>query len=484
MKKLKNKKELFCNIVLIFLFLLLIFITFYNLGNFKVNDWDESRHGVSAYEMLKNNNYILNTYNYKNDYWNLKPPISFWMIMLSYKILGPSVFSMRLYSALSIIILAIVVVNFIRKKYDKSTSIIWLFLFCCCAPIYYNHMGRNGDADAIALLFLTLSMIFMLKIKENIKNLYLAGFFFSLVFLTKSWHALSIVAVGGLFLIITGIIKKIKIKEWLCFILSFTIPIGTWAVLRYLKDGSKFFVNMIQYDLLKRTSTGIEGNGENFLYYFKYLIAHNLFQVLSITILVVGLITILKKIKLNFINKNDCIGYLLWILVPLILFSLAKTKLDWYIIPIMIPILILTSIIFTEILKNINKNKLMLSIISIVFIILNFISLLKILNYINNPIKDDLQDFIVNDISTYKNLKSENAYIDTDSLNWSQSMLFLGEIKMDFKCKDGGISSYLKDENKSVLITTNEKYLNNKDLKKDKLITKSKNGKYIAIFKN
>ena len=102
MKITKQKQELFCNIILIFLFLVLAFITFYNLGEFKVNDWDEARHGVSAYEMLKNKNYIINTYNYKNDYWNLKPPISFWIIMLSYKLFGATIFSMRLYSALSI----------------------------------------------------------------------------------------------------------------------------------------------------------------------------------------------------------------------------------------------------------------------------------------------------------------------------------------------------------------------------------------------
>lgn len=484
MKEQRIKNELIYKVLLVLLLLILTFILFYNLGEFKVNDWDESRHGVSAYEMLKNKQYIVNTYNYNNDYWNLKPPISFWMIMISYKIFGPSIFSMRLYSSLSILILAIILINFIRKKYGKLTAITWLFLFCCCYPIYYNHMGRNGDADAIALLFLTLSMIFMLSIKENIKNLYWAGFFFSLVFLTKSWHALSIVAVGGLFLIISGIIKKLKIKEWICFIFSFTVPIGAWVIARYLKDGSKFFVNMVQYDLLKRTSTGIEGNGQSFFYYFKYLIAHNIFQAMSIVVLTIGLIAICKKIKVKFINKNDIIGYLLWIFIPLILFSLAKTKLDWYVIPIMIPVLIVTSIVFTQIMRNININKVTISIVAVIFVMLNTVSLVKIINYINNPIKDDLQDFIVEEVSGYEDIRSKNAYIDVDTSNWSQSMLFLGEIEMDFICKDGGISSYINNKNDSVLITTNKKYLENEDLKRYKLVVTSKDGKYIAIYKN
>lgn len=484
MKMTKQKQELFCNIILILLFLVLAFITFYNLGEFKVNDWDEARHGVSAYEMLKNKNYIINTYNYKNDYWNLKPPISFWMIMLSYKLFGATIFSMRLYSALSILILAICVVIFIKKKYSKFTAIIWLFLLCCCSPIYYSHMGRNGDADAIALLFLTISMLSMLKIDTNIKNLYLAGFFFSLVFLTKSWHSLSIVAIGGLFLIITGLIKTIKLKEWIYFILSFIVPIGVWGTVRYFNDGSKFFVNMVQYDLLKRTSTGIEGNGQNFFYYFKYLITHNLFQAFSIIILLIWFIILLKKLKHNFLNKNDTIGYLLWIFVPLILFSLAKTKLDWYVIPIMIPVLMVTSIIFTTLIKNLNTNKILFGIVSFVFISLNLLNFIKIVNYINNPLKDSLQDFITNKISTHTDLKGNNAYIDVDTSNWSQSLLFLGEIEMDFKCNDGGISSYLNNNSKSVLITTKEKYLSNKDLNKENILIQSNDGKYILIYKN
>ncbi|MBU5487377.1 glycosyltransferase family 39 protein [Clostridium sp. MSJ-8] len=488
MKKAKQKQELFCNIILILLFLVLAFITFYNLGEFKVNDWDEARHGVSAYEMLKNKNYIINTYNYENDYWNLKPPISFWMIMLSYKLFGTTIFTMRLYSALSIIILAICVVLFIKKKYDKFTAITWLFLFCCCAPIYYSHMGRNGDADAIALLFLTIAMLSMLKINTNVKNLYLAGFFFALVFLTKSWHSLSIVAIGGLFLIATGLIKKLKLKEWIYFLLSFIVPIGAWGILRYCNDGSKFFVNMVQYDLLKRTSTGIEGNGQNFFYYFKYLITHNLFQATSIVILVIGFILLFKKVKnsktkTSILNKNDTIGYLLWIFVPLILFSLAKTKLDWYIIPIMIPVLIVASIIFSEIIKNSNQNKILFRVISLVFIALNLLNFIKIVNYINNPLKDSLQDFITNEVSTNTDLKGDNAYIDVDTSNWSQSLLFLGEIEMDFKCNDGGISSYLKDNSKSVLITTKEKYLNNKDLNKEDILVQSSNGNYILLYK-
>lgn len=485
MKKRYSKKDIYYIITAILLFGLLIYISFHNLGSFMINDWDESRHGVSAYEMLKNKNYVVNTYNYSKDYWNLKPPLSFWMIMINFKLFGASAFSLRFYSAASIVILAVVMVLFLKKRYNKLTSIIWLFLFCACMPIYYYHMGRNGDADALALLFLSLSMISMLKIEENIKNLYLAGLFFSLVFLTKSWHALSIVAVGGLYLIFTGIIKKMKVKEWIYFLLSFIIPIVTWGALRYINDGKKFFIQMIKYDLLKRSSTGIEGNVQGFFYYFKYLIDHNLFQAVSIALLVVILLFVIKKFKCRFENiiNSDKVGYLLWIFVPLLLFSISKTKLDWYVIPIMIPVLAVTSIIFSEIIYKETGKEIVVKCILFVFIMLNVLSIIKIVNYVNNPVKDELQSLISSKEVCSSDIKGYDAYIDVNDDKWSQSMLFLGEINNDFKCIDGGINSYLSNDGSSVLLTTMDKYKDNKDLLKDLVLTKSKDNKYIIISK-
>ena len=34
-------------------FITLLFILFHNLGNNAIADWDEARHGINAYEMLK-----------------------------------------------------------------------------------------------------------------------------------------------------------------------------------------------------------------------------------------------------------------------------------------------------------------------------------------------------------------------------------------------------------------------------------------------
>lgn len=47
---------------------IIAFCCFYQLGSAPIEDWDEARHGVNAYEMIKNNNYIANYYNGSLDY--------------------------------------------------------------------------------------------------------------------------------------------------------------------------------------------------------------------------------------------------------------------------------------------------------------------------------------------------------------------------------------------------------------------------------
>lgn len=89
-------------------------------------------------------------------------------------------------------------------------------LFLCANTACFSfHMIRSGDSDSLYLLFYTLSMLCMLMIRERPRMLYGAGFFFACAFLTKSWHAGTIVFVGFFFLLLTGEIKTLKGKRLL-----------------------------------------------------------------------------------------------------------------------------------------------------------------------------------------------------------------------------------------------------------------------------
>lgn len=451
----KNYKSLLLNFLLCMGIIFLAFVCFYNLGEFPIADWDEARHGVSAYEMIKNKEYIINTYNYQNDYWNLKPPLSFWGIVMCFKLFGFSIVSFRITSGLAMLITGAIITIFLLRRYGKLEAVVSIFLFSSCMPLYQAHTGRHGDADSLFILFFVISMISMLSININRKYLYLGGGAFSLAFLTKSWHALIIVAIAGMFLLITGEIKKIKIKEWFYFILSFSIPIVIWMSIRVIKDGSKFLTEMVSYDLMKRTSEALEGNSETITYYFRYM----LLNWTLLDILIAGLIIFsIPYIFRNFRNyKNEVIGYSLWIILPLIVFTIAKTKLAWYIIPVYIPVIMVGAIIFAKIIKSINVKAWTKFILATLMIISTLFYSYKMIRFISNPPIDKFQVFLKESLIGNSEIYSMNAYIDLESSEWRQSQLFLGELYGDLKCNSGGIEEFKKSSD-TLLITTIDKY--------------------------
>ena len=94
------RKKIIPMLFICFLWALVFFTMFFKLGNGAVCQADEATHGVNAYEMAQNDEWLVNTYKYDTDYFNSKPPLSLWMIMISYKLFGYTPFALRFASAL------------------------------------------------------------------------------------------------------------------------------------------------------------------------------------------------------------------------------------------------------------------------------------------------------------------------------------------------------------------------------------------------
>lgn len=436
-----------------------LFNLFNKLGMFPIYSWDEARHGVSAFEMLKNHNYIVNTYRYTPDYWNLKPPMSFWAIMAGFKIAGFNAFGFRLFSAIFAIITIIMIVAFTYKKFGKIASLVATLVLLTCTQYITNHCARTGDADSLFVFLFSIAVISIMLWNKNNIWLYISGLAFSLAFLTKSWHAGNIAIIIGLYLFLTGRYKKLTVKSIMVLLLSIVLPILIWGIFRYHYDGLNFFKGMIMYDLLQRSSTSIEGHVGGVYYYFSVLYRFFIFWIivlcLQITQLIIKKEFSLKKL-LSCPKKDYIIGICLWILVPFILFTSAKTKIRWYIIPIYPPLSILIGILASKLLL---KGKWITRIILILAIlVVGIFYESKIIYYLNHPISDSKQALI--DTSTnMKNVKNDDLYIyhPFGKAVWSQSDVLSAEIADDFHVENGNFNDYLKN-NKALLMIPKKLY--------------------------
>lgn len=478
----RDRKERVFQILCILLFAWLTFLCFYKLDVKYVDPWDEARHGVNAYEMLKQGNLIESTYRYETDYYNLKPPLSMWSIMLSMLIFGKNVFSLRLASVLCYLILALAVVCFARKRYGKTAALFSLMLLAANTTPFIAHMVRAGDADSLYVLLFSLAMLCMLQIRENHQKLYWCGFFFALAFLTKSFHAGVIVAIGGLYLLVTGELKRIKLWEYLKFFASFVIPLGLWVLGRICVDGTAFLKEMWLTDVLGRSQSGFGSNEAGFSYYFSYFIGNMtksipVYRVALVLLLLVSCILLIvkvadakkqtdakKKKDVSFFKHlkgclfhRDVIGMSLWILVPALAFSLVRTKLLWYQYPSVTALLIVTGIV-TGIVCEKKQIPLLFRLgigLATVVTACHFsYSLFQTFEaygkdgYMTNDFQLLIQDVAAGEDSgdfytaVYRALPTDDPNHPIDS-KWAQQDVFLAEAYGDYHCDDGGFDGMI-----------------------------------------
>lgn len=108
--------------------LALLFVSFHNLGANAIADFDEARHAVNAYEMMRNGDYLVNTYMGETDLWNLKPPLGYWTVMLGYALFGYTALGLRFASAVCWIATAFVLARWLRKHAGLPSSICFILL--------------------------------------------------------------------------------------------------------------------------------------------------------------------------------------------------------------------------------------------------------------------------------------------------------------------------------------------------------------------
>ena len=180
--------------------MVLLSLLTYNINNSRFADWDESRHIVSALQMLQSGNYIVNKWGAAVDMWNLKPPVSFWSLVITSKIFGISLITMRIPSILSGMLLFAICAYSLNKRYNFIASLCFMLLFISCSELIAYHSFRSADPDAIELntnQLVYIEIVFVLSVvilsfNCKTRNIAFAAFLVSLAFLTKSWHALSI----------------------------------------------------------------------------------------------------------------------------------------------------------------------------------------------------------------------------------------------------------------------------------------------------
>ncbi len=331
---------------------LLSFLCLYRLDVLPLQNWDEARHGVSAYEMIMTGDPVVTTYGYEPDYWNLKPPLSEYCIALFYRLFGFSIPSLRLYAALSTILCALACSIYALRHLGRAAGLFTLLSFSAVPTYLFTHGARSGDADALYVLLYTMAVLCLSMDTGSAVYPALAGLFGGLAFLTKSWHAGIIVLIILLTYFIRGRREKHSgnsgnsagsrsaAAHVLISAVSCAVPVLIWAAMRIMRDGFSFIGAMIGKDVVSRSVHGAEDHAEDVLYYAGKLLADK--GIIACLTLIVVLLAaggagsrdsekVRRPEEKVFRASGDRVPVILGALLPVVLFSIPATKLSWYV---------------------------------------------------------------------------------------------------------------------------------------------------------
>jgi len=383
----RMRKSLLVDIIIILIITLVSsLIIFNNLGTSTVKDWDEARYGESALEILKTNNWIV--MKYAGEPSLAKPPLGIWLIAISFSLFGINEFALRFFSALAGVLTIIIVYLFGKEISNRYVGIFSATILITIQGFIGFHSARSGDLDSLVTFFITLSLFLFYKYTKtkNTKLLIGTGIAIGLGFLTKSIVGLFPILIIGICIIHQNSLKEYLNKKTLYSALAFLLIVLPWYTLCFFKE-SNYYKRLYTFlNEIIRGPTPPKWSIDPF--YYLQVLASN-FDFLLLAILITSFVFLLYLA----IKKKKYASFLIiWILTIIIIFSLAKNKTFWYIIPLYPPLCIITALGFEKAKKIFKLNRMTILIIFILILLLPFI---KIINYTNqnqiNPVHNSIK---------------------------------------------------------------------------------------------
>jgi 4-amino-4-deoxy-L-arabinose transferase-like glycosyltransferase len=313
------------------------FLFFYGLAQFGLIGADEPRYAQVAREMLNRHDWITPVLG--GHPWLEKPPLYYWQAMLAYSIFGVGDWAARLPSAIDATLLVLAMYFFLyrfRRGFELDGALI------TAASAGILGYARAASMDMPLTATFSMGMLAWWAWRESEKKLYLAAFY--------ACMALGTLAKGPIapFLAaLTIVFYAAAVREWRVIAKTLWIPgillffaiCLPWFIAVQTRNPI-FFHEFIVAHNLERFSENLYHHIEPFWY---YLPVAALALIPWTVFVVAAAVEVFPAVRAKYnarsfssnINVKDQLGIFAacWLLVPLIFFSISRSKLPGYIVP-------------------------------------------------------------------------------------------------------------------------------------------------------
>ncbi len=315
-----------------------------NIGQRPLLDWDEATYAQVAHETLHSHRIFDLTWN--GAPYVKKPPLLFWMVAGSFRILGESELAARVPSVIAGIGTLLLI-------YLIAAPVIGRFgaLFASLIPLsFYFFIARGGRecaTDAPLLFFSTLAIYALIRGPDRRVWLVLCGMACGLAILSKGLAGMLpvIVAAGALAFVPGYSAAGLGGVTWIAAGAALTA--GPWCLYEALFNYPAFLANFVGYETLRRVATHLEDDQleTHFaLVTFDGEIKHLWPLILPLIALTVELCRAGLRSTLRAVPPPVWL-WLWWFAVTLAAACAVQTRLPWYILPALIPTALLAAAI-------------------------------------------------------------------------------------------------------------------------------------------
>ncbi|MCX6810983.1 MAG: glycosyltransferase family 39 protein [Candidatus Berkelbacteria bacterium] len=329
------------DILAVVLIVVFVFACFWKLGNCGLADWDEAIYAEISRNVLHGHFFTL-FWNGAN--WFQKPPMAFWLQAGAFKLFGVSEFSARFVSATSGVILAWITYIFSRKLFNQKIAIIALLLFV--SDTFLLFYSRFGTTDVLVACLATAALYFFWLSEERKTWLYPFFLLIGLAVMTKGPAGLSPLLIIIIYLIITRqFLSYFKnIHAWIGILLMLVVMLP-WHIYMLEKFGLGFWQQYYSYQIVLRSKVAIEGHTGPWYFYLQ-----SISRYLPIVIFLPLFFLVPKETVKKY--QNPIIFIALWLIVQFITIQSVATKIEWYILPVHLPLVITLAVIIFSIISR------------------------------------------------------------------------------------------------------------------------------------
>jgi len=303
-------------------------------------DPDEPRYASTARNMALNGNWIVPQFNGAPRI--NKPPVFYWAVAICYKLFGIHELSARLPSALAAIG-TVMIVYFWGKRIEDRKSGFWAGIMLMSSPLFF-FIARFCITDMLLTFFFSTALyLFFVEYrdagKKNSRRL-LLYFILSMIFLVKGpVGVLLFILITCCFLLWARDLRYVRRLWYLPGFLLFSGTICAWGIPFWMFLGTKQILSLFTRETSGRFVSGY-AHPEPFYYYVPAFVMGFCPWSAFVFIPIVSLFK--KSVVIPPEKKKETYLFTSWMVISLVFFSLSKSKLMTYILPLSPSVVLLT----------------------------------------------------------------------------------------------------------------------------------------------